>query len=271
MARPIAVLLAGDLTDTAEYFNWNGYWFGWWRSGFRSDYGFAGEGRLPYPIFEAYGNHDITNGRSLVTDNIRRRNQHRLGLNLSSSGLQSSWDWGGIHFINLGLYPGERKEAHGSLDFLKSDLASLSNPRQPLVLFHQYGFDWFSTMEDWWTDSERDAYFETIKTYNVAAIFTGHWHAPGRILWNGLPAYTVGSARFGYFMVAKVVVNELIILSRDSEGWGMTWRTPLARSYLSNIGGCSTATAKNPDRFVKRWIECYNAAVPEKATNNDRC
>ena len=51
VAAPVGVLVVGDLTDTGEYLNWNGYWLLHRHDGFRKDFGVGGEGRIKYPVF----------------------------------------------------------------------------------------------------------------------------------------------------------------------------------------------------------------------------
>ncbi len=221
---PVGVLVAGDLTDTAQYLNWYGYRLLKRHDGFKDDYGFRGEGRLPYPVFEAFGNHDLAKGRTYVLDAIRARNKRRTGLQVSESGLQSSWDWGGIHFVNLGLYPGETKQAAGSLAFLQKDKERLTPPEQPVILFHHYGFDDFSTQERWWTQPERDAYFAEIKDLNVLAIFHGHLHAQRHYQWNGIDVFLVGKAPEGKWLAVRVTPEQLTVACRKAQGWGPCWK-----------------------------------------------
>ena len=224
VAAPAGVLAAGDLTDSGVWSNWRGYRVLHWHDGFRTDYGFAGEGRLPYPVFEAFGNHDIAEGRSYVTKAIRARNAMRRGLNVSASGLQSSWDWGGIHFVNLGLYPGETAQAAGSLAFLREDKARLQGPQQPVILFHHYGFDDFSMQERWWTQPERDAYFAELADLNVLAIFHGHLHTQRHYQWHGMDVFIIGKAPDGDWLVVRVTPEQLIVTGRNAQGWGACWK-----------------------------------------------
>ncbi|HPO13100.1 MAG TPA: metallophosphoesterase [Candidatus Hydrogenedentes bacterium] len=221
---PVGVLVAGDLTDTANYFNWYGYRLLKRHDGFCDDYGFSGENRLPYPIFEAFGNHDLTEGRPHVLNAIRARNARRQGGHVSASGLQSSWDWGGVHFMNLGLYPGETARASGSLAFLREDKARLANPKQPVILFHHYGFDHFSVEDRWWTQPERDACFEEIKDLNVLAIFHGHLHAQKHYQWNGIDVFIAGKAPDGDWLAVQVTTDHLMVTCRTAQGWGPCWK-----------------------------------------------
>lgn len=230
VAAPVGVLVAGDLTDAGAYGDWHGYWFFGRHEAFAADYGLGGEGRLHYPVFEGYGNHDLTNGRRTVTKAIAARNGRRSGLSLSGNGLHSSWDWGPVHFVNLNLYPGDTGDAKNSLDFLKADLATrVGNSGGAVVLFHHYGFDSFSTDGDWWQETEREAYYAVIQPYNVVAIFNGHLHEQGHRQWHGLDAYTAGKTADGCFLVVHIAGDTLVVAARTSEGWGPCWTKPLSQ------------------------------------------
>ena len=71
-----------------------------------------------YPTFEGVGNHDGGNSTDPESGLVRRavmsRNKNRANLtnsvvsnySLSDNSLHYSWDWSGVHFIMLGVYPG---------------------------------------------------------------------------------------------------------------------------------------------------------------------
>lgn len=226
---PIAVLVAGDLTDSGEYFNWFGYRLLHRHDGFRDDYAMDGKGRLKYPVLEAYGNHDIAEQRTVVRKQIVARNRRRTGLHLSENGLHSSWDWGNVHFINLNLYPGSTDKAGQSLDFVKDDLAhNLSKNGRPIVILHHYGFDPFSCEERWWTEQERETYYDAIKGFNVVAIFSGHNHAQSHRKWHDIDAYTAGRVSEANLLVVKVTPDKLIVAARSNDQWVTCWTTPLS-------------------------------------------
>jgi len=230
VAVPVGLLVAGDLTDTGELLNWYGYWLLHRHDGFRNDFGIGGEGRIQFPVFEAYGNHDISGGRTVVINGIKERNRRRDGLRLSPDALHSSWDWGGVHFVNLNLYPGGPGTANDSLAFLEGDLAQqVGNSGRPVILFHHYSFDPFSTEERWWTETERDAYYAAIKDYNVIAIFNGHNHGQEHLQWHGLDAFIAGTAKDGNFLVVRVTADRLTVAGRTQQGWGQHWSKAITR------------------------------------------
>jgi cytolysin (calcineurin-like family phosphatase) len=246
--EPRGVLVCGDLTDTGEPTNWFGYWFLGWREGFIDDYGRNGEGRIRYPVFEGFGNHDIHDpATGAVLDGIRDRNAVRGGLaRLSSNGLHYSWNWGEVHLVNLNLYPGGEGDAENSLDFLIADLAQhVGDSGRPVVICHHYGFDGFSL--GWWTPAERDAYWEAIEGYRVEAIFHGHSHVTGHRTWHGIDTYNVGRVKDQKYFVVRINSRELIVAERVNDGWGRRWRKtwrPLGLSGARHTGTAIGRTLK---------------------------
>jgi hypothetical protein len=128
---PRGVILNGDLLDkgfdqkTAP---------GLWKE-FVQDYGLTGmDGRLGYPLYEGFGNHDGMTGKSISRAAIKERNPHRVGiLAISPEGFHYSWDWDNVHLVQLNLFPGtdsadcitgppDHHPEH-ALQFLQADLA----------------------------------------------------------------------------------------------------------------------------------------------------
>ena len=98
IAPPHGVLHIGDITNDAKEKQWDL---------FVHDYGLTGkEGKLHFPVYERFGNHD-GGSKNIVRKSIKERNPGRVGLKtISENGLFYSWDWEGIHFVSLGISPG---------------------------------------------------------------------------------------------------------------------------------------------------------------------
>lgn len=220
--EPKAVIVTGDLTDMGYYWQWYGlslyFRFLQW-DGFISDYGLNGENLLNYPVFEGFGNHDNLGWVAWVKNSIFYRNQQRgEKINLSENKLHYSWDWEGVHFIHLNVYPGDTKEAENSLTFLKYDLENnLADKSMPLILFHHFGFDGYS--DDWWTCEERENYFNVINNYNTVAIFQGHEHSMFHLVWKGIDVFSPGSLKDIEYFVCRVEDNKLKINARENCKW----------------------------------------------------
>ena len=171
---------------------------------FREDYGLTGkDGRLKYPVFEVAGNHDSPHGGGQFIDTIKDRNKTRPGVvNVSENGVHYSWDWGGTHFVNLGLIVGtdaavtrrRRYAALDSLAFLVGDLKKhVGDSGRPIVLTHHIDIARYTAACDpqaapdskEWDPCDVRAFHESTKNYNVAGIFYGHTHARSVFHWDG--------------------------------------------------------------------------------------
>lgn len=227
---PRGVLVAGDLTDTPEYPNIYGVHLPpfFHRDGFNDDYAVDGTGRLRYPVYEGLGNHDIHNTtHSYTVDGLRERNLVRPGVtHLSDNGLHYSWDWEGVHFVNLNVYPGYTPDASDSLLFLIEDLQNfVGDSGRPVMLMHHYGFDFFS--QGWWSSGERQAYAGVLADYNVAGIFHGHLHTTMQYQWNGYDVFNGSAAHDGNFLVIRLENGRMDVASRENGLWGYTFSKPL--------------------------------------------
>jgi cytolysin (calcineurin-like family phosphatase) len=230
---PKGVLHVGDVTNDGKERSWKM---------FVRDYGLTGkEGKLKYPVYETFGNHD-GGPKSVVRTAIQERNRGRVGLTaLSDNGLFCSWDWGGIHFVCLGVSPGTTIRPYDpeySIDFAKADLAKrVGRSGRPVILLHHFGFDRGHSLR-WWSEEWRTAYYDVIKDYNVAGIIHGHAHEPLIYQWNGLDIYHPPHFRqkdpkqndpvtHGFF-VFRVRGDTLTVVERKlDDTWGMTARKVL--------------------------------------------
>jgi len=207
---PLGLIHVGDIIDTGDK---NGgvtaemqttEW-----SAVESDFGLNGkDGRLTFPTFEVYGNHDAPHGKGLALDKIVQRNKCRPHVtNVSNNGLHYSWDWGSedstkVHFVNLGLIVGSdrhidrkrRYAAMDSLDFLVSNLRDkVGETGRPIVLTHHIDVARYTQPCDLavsaeskeWDPCDVHAFYEAVKDYNVVAIFYGHTHVRNVFRWDG--------------------------------------------------------------------------------------
>ena len=188
---PRAVLVLGDIIDDGDRTvdgkaqgarQWELY---------VSDFGFDGtDGILHFPVFEGVGNHDgppvscERSGFSFQAE-LRQRNVRRLErgslAGADDQRLHTSWDWDGVHFVQLNLYPADRPhpavkyspqyhDPQGALSFLRRDLAERVGPGgRPVVLLSHYGFDC-----DWWHPDDWKALYDAVRPYNIALYIHGH-------------------------------------------------------------------------------------------------
>jgi predicted phosphodiesterase len=73
----------------------------------------------------------------------------------------------GLQFICMGIYP-------KNISWLKAHLPK--NKKQPIVFYYHYNTRKGQPYSDWWSDKEKDTFFDTIYGYNVQAIINGHLH-----------------------------------------------------------------------------------------------
>jgi cytolysin (calcineurin-like family phosphatase) len=192
IGQPRGVLLLGDVIDDGDRMKDGKNQSEQQNRYFLADFGLDGtDGRLKYPVFEGWGNHDgPPEGRERFgfsfQKQLQQRNAQRLqrGLidHVSEKGLHYSWNWGDVHFVQLNLFPADKPhpeiryspqyhDPQNALAFLKGDLSgNLTNPNQPVVVAHHYDLQG----TDWWHDEQRKAYYEAIRPYNIVAVFHGH-------------------------------------------------------------------------------------------------
>jgi cytolysin (calcineurin-like family phosphatase) len=198
VGMPLGVIHCGDILDNA---NDTAY------QQFEEDYGLTGNGLLKFPVYETFGNHDGGLDQVVRQGTIRRNPLRPALVAISDNGLHYSWDWNGVHFVNLGSYPGNEwidtcgwchyfkdpfREPLFSRRFLQDDLLNnVGSSGRPVVIIQHYGWDGFSKL--WWTEPDRDSLAATIKPYQVIGIFHGHSHAVEHRTWNGIPIWSAGS------------------------------------------------------------------------------
>lgn len=216
----------------------------------------VGPDRIHFPVYLGLGNHDLDqDGPAQHGDWYRRELRdyveinHRPGVffkppvpasNYHAESDSYSWDWGGLHLVQLHRFGGDtRKGAISGLDWLKNDLADRASDGRPVVLFQHYGWDGFSTErwdpaartfddqgegdDHWWSETERQALLDVLGGYNVIGLFHGHQHETAMIYQNeGLDLFKPKAAYMGGFAVVRVTENRLeVVLAETSEDGGL--------------------------------------------------
>ncbi|MBM4154440.1 MAG: hypothetical protein FJ221_05360 [Lentisphaerae bacterium] len=233
VARPRGVIHTGDMTNDGSAEPW---------AAFVRDFGLlGGDGRLAWPVYETFGNHDGGSNRPVRTA-IRERNPRRREVTaISSNGIHCAWTWEGIRFIGCGISPGTRATTYDpeeSLAFLAGELARPDPAGSPIVLLHHFGFDEGHSLR-WWPEAWRADLRRALAGRNVVAILHGHAHHPLIYRWEGIDVYNpphfrqsepkaTGTVSHGFF-VFRVTDDELTVAERRLDGsWGMTARKPIA-------------------------------------------
>lgn len=237
---PRGVVLNGDLLD--EGFNPETAKAQW--AEFCRDYGLTGaDGRLCYPLYEGFGNHDGGPTKSITRAGIKERNAGRVGLaSISPDGHHYSWDWDQVHLVQLNLFGGDgpqdvkgvngpEHDPEGSLKFLRDDLAkNVGTSGRWVIVFQHFG--WLGGMSDWWQPEAKERFYEVVKPYHIACLINGHSHGAAFVPWHDLLTIHDGSTArgdgdTGDFMMVRVTDKDLIVIQRKLGGWGIQKRIAL--------------------------------------------
>jgi hypothetical protein len=195
---PRGLLVVGDLTDDGTAF-----------SDFTALYGLTGrDGHLHYPVYETIGNHDWG-----------WDSPAKLGVRERHGDVAYAWDWEGVHFASLGVYPNAER-----LAWLQQDLARVGTAQRVILFFH---FSLEGPYSDDWTAAEKDAFAEAIEPYNIVAIFHGHYHRHGHYLWRGHDVFRPGSPRHAghTFLAVRLRADQLAVGTWDFDA--QRWLLPV--------------------------------------------
>jgi hypothetical protein len=248
VAVPRGIVMQGDLiNDGAVADKYPTQW-----ANYIADFGVNGEGRCKFPVFEAIGNHDV-NENLFVFNKIKERNLTRLQLkhigNISPNGYHYSWDWDGIHFVNVNLFPGNvwhgEADAYGAghnpllaRDFLVDDLRkNVGNSGRPVVIVQHFR----PIDENWWTFSAADKYYKVLQDYNVILILCGHQGGGVNNLWRGIN-WVSGNGELNVFHITPD--NQLLALSHSRKNWDKSMRKNI---FLSHATSGLPAVVNNGD------------------------
>ena len=241
---PRAILMQGDLiNDGAVMQKYPDQW-----KDYLADFGVNGEGRCKFPVFEGVGNHDV-NANNFVFNQVKERNvvRKRLGLidHVSENGYHYSWDWEGVHFVNVNLFPGNvwegEADAYGrahhpqfALDFLIDDLKqNVGDSGRPVVIMQHFRV----VDENWWTYSAADRFHQVIQDYNVAAILVGHQGGGVNNLWRGY--HWISSN--GDLVVCRIKDNVFSAVTR----FGPDWERPMQKKIFPSFAASGLPAVVN--------------------------
>ena len=235
--KPRAVIMQGDLiNDGAVSEKYPIQW-----ANYVADFGVNGEGRCKFPVFEGVGNHDV-NPDMFVFNQVKARNLVRKQLgyinHLSPNGYHYSWDWDGVHFVNVNLFPGNvwegEADSYGrghdpqrAREFLADDLKrNVGDSGRPVVVVQHFR----PVDENWWTYSAADKFHRVIQDYNLVAILVGHQGGGVNNKWRG---YNWISSN-GELVVCRIKDDTLTALNRSAEGWGNAMQKKIFPSWSAS-------------------------------------
>lgn len=230
---PRGILIPGDLVDrAAEPDHWKQY---------AEAYGVDREGEVAFPVYDALGNHDdpgLAAGETLRRAYIERNraraaSPHLKVVAMDSQGYNYSWDWDGVHFVNLNLYSGNvhydrsvivaGHSPYRSLAFLEKDLRQhVGRSGRPVFVLQHYAFDGSSLggTRPWWLPADAEATFEALKDYNVIGLHHGHSHGKKHYKWKGWDVFDNGTAMNGDILIFRIKGTRMTVCNRVGESMG---------------------------------------------------
>ena len=247
--KPRAIIMQGDLIDdgAAE----GKYQVQW--ADYLADFGVNSEGRCKFPVFEGLGNHDC-NGNLYVLNKIKDRNRTRQSLgyitDISPNGYHYSWDWDGVHFVNVNLFPGNvwegEADSYGrghhpqfARDFLVADLKKhVGDSGRPVVVVQHFR----PIDENWWTYSAADKYQKVLQDYNVIAIIVGHQGGGVNNTWRGINWISSN----GELIVCRIRDKTFSAVGRTATAWG----NPLQKQIFFNWAESGLPAVVNNGNWV---------------------
>lgn len=135
--------------------------------------------RLGIPVKVCPGNHDVHKW-DYPGVTILKYIRDRYGGNYSwfkdDESANYAFNHKGFRIISTGIYP-------KNLNNLKALLPV--DKTVPVILFNHYNVDVVG--EDWWPSSEIEAFYNTIKSYNIKLIVNGHSHETKTGIWRNIP------------------------------------------------------------------------------------
>jgi len=136
------------------------------------------------------GNHDTYTGQPYiykpVFEYVRKKYNATCYpiINMDYSGCYTK-NFHGILFISMGIYP-------KNLKFLKKKLPK--NKHSPIIIFYHYNtVD--EAYSDWWSNKEKEDFYQVIKSFNILAIINGHIHTTYKKKWKGFTVLNGGGSK----------------------------------------------------------------------------
>lgn len=233
------IVVVGDLTSLSQY-----------KDDFQSYLDAVGHEGGARIIYDGMGNHDTyrwdesTWIGEWVKNHPRETQPFLSAWEFDLGGAQTAdnsgwayhyaWKWGSLTFVHLNIYPGgpSDKESFKSLEFLKKVIENTNADIDHLIIFHHYGFDTLSIGDNWWTEAQREAYWDVIAGVKVIGIFTGHIHLSPQdhhrcdfvrpaSRTNGppqIPGFVAGAALNGVFLDVSVGGGYMQVTVKDESG-----------------------------------------------------
>lgn len=160
-----------------------------------------------YKIYLTPGNHDTYVQWPYYKKPVFKFIESEFGatynmFNWKNSGCYS-YCYNGIFFINMGVYP-------KNLNWLKNELNEITKDTPIVFIFHYVIAD-NVPYNDWWSNAEKEDFYNVIKNYNVILICNGHDHETRIDNWKNIPC-VIGSGD-NSFALLKFCKNSFVSYS----------------------------------------------------------
>lgn len=120
------------------------------------------------PVYLCAGNHDYYVPWPYITHPVINYIKDKHG------DIRYSFDIGNVHFICLSKYPDKK-----GIKFLKKDLR-LNKGKNMVIFFH---FNLTGKWSNWWTEEEKETFYNVIRFHNILALLVGHAHISQTSYW----------------------------------------------------------------------------------------
>jgi cytolysin (calcineurin-like family phosphatase) len=234
-------------------------------------YEYGRDNAVRFPVFVGLGNHDLESeprDSRLPRDLYRDRmwdyvTQRHSGTNapvlvedIDPDSHSYSWNWGGVHLVQLHRFGGDtRHDLPSSIPWLRENLKLHAGDGRPVIFFQHYGFESGNSIGSYrrsrskWTSGEMNQFAEVIRDYNVVGLFHGHDHWTQRpYQWRGYNVFSPGAAHFGQFAVVHIdnqtmdvvyaeVVNDagdVRLVSESAFSKNVRWKSQLVGGSVSD-------------------------------------
>ncbi len=173
-------------------------------------------------VFLGHGNHDMI-GQSCT--NIPAPLKY---IKQKYGNVHYMIDFHGLKILCCGLYPEESCSATCwnpmTKTWLVKQLAKIGTTAPVVIFFH---YNLVGAFSDWWTEQQKNDFYNVIQDYNIKLIITGHLHFTYTHIWKGIKTTCVGGYYFAEcnWDVSKEPNDEsaLSITFFDANGTQRSW------------------------------------------------
>lgn len=293
-------IINGDMTEFGRRDSWRAV--------------FDGYNKLKFPYYFGLGNHDYQNNvgdcfelnwlsydgcalnsATAMLDQFERYNTElqyfTFDFNYGKGSLAYSWDYNGVHFVQLQNHPNYEVDLKASLfrtssyfelipslTWLSKDLreAKLRGIKDIILNFHQCRDDFQSSLNN---DYNARRHFHSIMlTYKPLAVFAGHYHTfrmnthDNDPIYGNTTVYTTGASFDAKFHLVTYDNGKLTVKEMDGQtGQPVLLQTYTEESPVTIVGKLPGEEGKSGDIYMSPFIpkgKLWNLRQIYKSGNN---